>query len=256
MLPVYQSQLSVFNYDSIPPGYYYQAMLTGRPSQRFWHRKKFESVAAMILPSSKVLDLGCGPGSFLSILGKKDGVFGVGLDIASSQIKFARETIQPMFPAGQLQFIAVEPGQYKLPFPDHSFDAVTCIEVIEHIHPFLAAEWLREARRVLRPTGRMLVTTPNYRSLWPIFEMGLERLGPVQYHDQHISRFTPNSLVKFMEAAGFELVDISSIFVVAPFLAEISLGLAEFCHRIEHPSFLKIGSLLVGNFRVFQPHAK
>ncbi len=44
MLPVYQSQLSVFNYDSIPPGYYYQAMLTGRPSQRFWHRKKFESV--------------------------------------------------------------------------------------------------------------------------------------------------------------------------------------------------------------------
>ncbi len=51
----------------------------------------------------------------------------------------------------------------KLPFADHSFDDWVCIEGIEHIEN--PHHLIREARRILRPEGRLLLSTPNVLSL-------------------------------------------------------------------------------------------
>ena len=50
-----------------------------------------------------------------------------------------------------------------LPFADASFDLVTCTEVIEHLEHY--RETLREMYRVLKPTGQLVVTTPNILNL-------------------------------------------------------------------------------------------
>ena len=50
-----------------------------------------------------------------------------------------------------------------LPFADASFDLVTCTEVIEHLEHY--RETLREMYRVLKPAGRLVVTTPNILNL-------------------------------------------------------------------------------------------
>jgi len=50
-----------------------------------------------------------------------------------------------------------------IPFPDSGFDYVVCLEVIEHLDDPLAL--CRELRRVLRPGGRLLISTPNILSL-------------------------------------------------------------------------------------------
>src|SRR5882672_1342509 len=50
---------------------------------------------------------------------------------------------------------------------DERFDAITMIELIEHLPPADARRLLAEARGLLSPQGRLVVTTPNYRSLWP-----------------------------------------------------------------------------------------
>ena len=50
-----------------------------------------------------------------------------------------------------------------LPFADASFDPVTCTEVIEHLEHY--RETLREMYRVLKPTGQLVVTTPNILNL-------------------------------------------------------------------------------------------
>ena len=226
MLPVHNTKLSVYNYDEIPPGYYYNVMKTGRASQRFWHEKKFAAVADAVQGAQRVLDLGCGPGSFLAVLASQNlGIEGTGVDIASGQIDFAKEQIAAQFPTGRLTFDALEPGpNVALPYDDESFDAVTCIEVVEHIHPNLAMRLLLEGQRVLKPGGRMVVTTPNYRSAWPAIELLLEKLSPVKYHDQHINKLTPNSLVKTVESVGMSIKSVRTIFLLAPFVAELSWG--------------------------------
>ncbi|MGZ3713285.1 MAG: class I SAM-dependent methyltransferase [Bdellovibrionota bacterium] len=251
MLPIHRTQNSVFNYTDIPAGYYYEVMLNGHAVQRFWHREKFMEVAKLVknAGAKTVLDFGCGPGSFLAVLGETvPGVQAIGVDIASPQIDFAGKNIASKFP-GNIKFQLLN-GE-KLPYADASFDAVTCIEVIEHIHPFLAAKILAEARRVLKPDGIFVLTTPNYRSFWPMIEWLLERASPVKYHDQHISKFTPNSLVKFLETCGFEISGINSIFVTAPFLNPFSKALAQVVHRFEVKLRPLIGSLLIVQAKPF-----
>lgn len=245
MLPVHRTKNSVFNYTEIPAGYYYDVMLSGHAVQIFWHQEKFREVANILKTAGarKVLDFGCGPGSFLSILANEvPGIDAVGVDIASPQIEFAAKNIAAKHP-GNIRFQLLDAE--RLPYPDGSFDAVTCIEVIEHIHPFLAAKILAEARRVLKPDGVFVLTTPNYRSLWPLIEWALEKASPVKYHDQHISKFTPNSLVKFLEACGFEATGINSIFVFAPFVNAVSKTLAKILHGWEVKLRPLVGSLLI-----------
>ena len=251
MLPIHKAKLSVFNYDEIPAGYYHRVMIEGNAIQRFWHREKFKEVARRIAPEASVLDFGCGPGSFLSVLAEvHPQAKVVGVDVASRQIEYARTTIAPKIPYGRGTFQVLDSESEKLPFPDASFDVVTCIEVIEHIHPYYALRMLLEARRVLKPEGKLVVTTPNYRSFWPLIELALEWLSPVKYHDQHINRYTPNALVKFLESAGFDLNRVDTIFCIAPFLASISPSIASRLHEFERERKSLVGSLLVAEAKI------
>jgi 2-polyprenyl-3-methyl-5-hydroxy-6-metoxy-1,4-benzoquinol methylase len=246
MFPIYKSRFSVFNYDEIPAGYYYQAMTSGHPIQQFWHRKKFEAVCNLIPNAAKVLDIGCGPGSFLSVLGHlKKEVVGVGIDVASRQIEFAKQRVASQFESDRITFQVLDEKIDSMAFPNHSFDYVTCIEVIEHIHPYYALKLLEEARRLLKPGGRVIVTTPNYRSLWPFIEWLLEKKSEVKYHEQHISKFTPNSLVKFLECACLEIINSKSLFLASPFLNSISAPLAEWMLNLENKLIGHLGSLQI-----------
>jgi ubiquinone/menaquinone biosynthesis C-methylase UbiE len=245
-LSIYRSKISVFNYDSIPEGYYYNVMKSGSPIQRFWHEKRFQEIIDRIEDGLKVLDFGCGPGTFLSLLGGlRSNVTATGVDIGSKQIEFARKLIHKQALNDRIQFSIIEEAFKELPFEDKSFDIIASIEVVEHIHPFFAHRVLAEAKRVLKPKGRLLITTPNYRSHWPLIELLLNRLSPVKYHEQHISKFTPQAFVKFIESAGFEIKTINTIFVVAPFLTPLSFRLAELFHQSERKMEPLIGALLV-----------
>lgn len=246
MLPIHKTLKAAYDYDDIPAGYYYQAMLEGPPVQRFWHRRKFEAVAERVSDGSKLVDFGCSAGSFLHVLGEvKTGVRAVGVDIGAAQIEFAREHVATRFPDGRVTFEALTDTSGKLPFDDESVDFVTSIEVVEHLHPAIVHRFFAEARRVLKKSGRLIVTTPNYRSMWPLIELAVERMSPVRYAHQHINKFTPNSLTKVIEGAGFEVTEASTLFVVAPFLAGASAAVANALHGVENAAPHGLGSLLL-----------
>ena len=250
MLPIHRTRLSVYNYEDIPAGYYFEAMKSGHSVQRFWHQKKFTDVAQGLPEAGHILDVGCSAGSFLEMMMTvRPDLTAVGVDIASAQIAFAKKNVEP-FHNGRVQFILLDEKDMSLPFPDASFDAITSIEVIEHIHPHIALRMLMEARRLLKPGGRLIVTTPNYRSSWPLIEWALEKTSPVQYHEQHINKYTPNSLVKFLECAGFQVGSVRSLFVVAPFLAGLSWKFAERVMALEKRFSFLLGSLLVAEATV------
>jgi hypothetical protein len=94
--------------------------------------------------------------------------------------------------------------------------------VIEHLEaPQIS---IREAVRVLCPGGRLLITTPNYRSFWPLMEWAVDRMNmaPKMGGEQHISRFHPSSLKKMLLEAGLRMEYAGSIYGLSPFLSLIS----------------------------------
>lgn len=127
----------------------------------------------------RILDLGCGTGGVLQHL----GVFGkaIGLDPAPEAAVYCRRRNVPMVVGSGLD----------LPFADASFDAVLALDVIEHVADDIAL--LREARRVLRPGGVLVLTVPALPWLWSA-------------HDdvnRHYRRYTLGSLREALHSGGF-----------------------------------------------------
>ncbi len=107
--------------------------------------------AARYAAGAAVLDAGCGSGYGAGELLSAASV--TALDISHDALRHAAESYaRPglRFAQGSLE---------ALPFADASFDMVLAFEVIEHLENWL--EMLREARRVLKPSGVLLVSTPN-----------------------------------------------------------------------------------------------
>jgi ubiquinone/menaquinone biosynthesis C-methylase UbiE len=143
----------------------------------------------------RALDLGCGDGAFTELLAKAVAEV-VGADVAQSALRRARAH-NP-----SLEFRLV-PIDGPLPFDDNAFELVWSSEVIEHVAD--TARWLSEARRVLVPGGRLLLTTPNHARL-AIAVRGVERYS--EPLGDHLHLYTRRSLTEVLHEFGFADVGV------------------------------------------------
>ena len=96
--------------------------------------------------------------------------------------------------------------QKKIDLPTASADSMTLLAVLEHMkHP---AEILKEAARILRPGGVLLVTVPSPASR-PVLEI-LSAVGLVRDEmiHQHENYFTPTELISLSKKAGFSSAEV------------------------------------------------
>lgn len=135
---------------------------------------------------SKILDLGCGTGKILNIL-KQFGET-TGLDSSAKAIAYAKSKGAGTIVLGDAT---------KLPFKKESFDAVTAMELLEHIKDDSGA--LQEWRRVLRQNGVLFLTCPAYMWMW----------GPADKFAHHERRYTRGQLVMLLKRNGFRIVRAS-----------------------------------------------
>jgi len=144
-----------------------------------------------------------------------------------------------------------------LDFEPSSFDRIVCLELIEHLYPDQGLELLRTLRRLLRPDGLLLLSTPNYASAWPLLELLMDRLhlAPRMHQDQHVSRYSRRKLARLGERAGLEVAALGKFCGIAPFAAPLSWAFASRLDRAERAVGSPFGMLLFALWRPRPGHA-
>jgi SAM-dependent methyltransferase len=170
-------------------------------SERTW--RKFEGVWDMleaVLPCESFLDAGCGDGRYLVAVGHGAACL-TGLDLSERILATARSALD----AAGLEADLRQGNLEALPFPDAEFDVALCTQVIEHL---LAPErGVAELVRVLRPGGRLVLTTDNSRALSRVLNAPRTGLAPLvrgrrpAFEFPHRS-FTIREVVDLVEGAG------------------------------------------------------
>lgn len=214
---------------------YYHLALKNNPIQRFWHSKKFEFVSAKINRTPAV-DVGSGPGTFFNIHGDFDGLK-VNLDYSFGQLSYSRKINPGIF--------HINASATDLPFSSGSVFTILLIETIEHFDEGGFNKILGEIMRVLKKGGKAVISTPNYKSIWPFLELVVSAVGPVNYMKQHITHFDSKKLGRILRERGFKIIDKKTILIISPFLAVFSRKLAEFVFKIEQRLFSKCGSVII-----------
>ena len=166
--------------------------------------KNTHNVVAELLgevANRKVLDLPCGEGAF------SKRMFESGADV---------------FSADFLNIIRIPHAQFslvdmngRLPYADEMFDAVVCIDGIEHIEkPF---DFIRECQRIIRKDGVLVISTPNLsalRSRWRYLLTGFHQGEKSPLDESEYTPYHHLSLVSFPElryrlhANGFKVAAV------------------------------------------------
>lgn len=152
----------------------------------------------------RLLDIGCGRGFYFPLY-RALGATIWGVERDSWPLSMARVRGQ------QSEAIVLNASAEALPFADGTFDAVVMSEILEHLPDPVKA--LQEARRLLAPTGLLLVTVPNanYPFSWDPINWVLERTTgrPIRngllagIWANHLRLYTKDHLLDEIRAAGF-----------------------------------------------------
>lgn len=172
-------------------------------ADRFYHlarslmlgrKRRLVSVATK-RNSGTLLDIGSGTGYFASFMQKKGWtVSGIELNEQARDYSVSRFSLKVYPPAGISGF------------GDRSTDCITFWHVIEHLYE--PEMWLREVKRILKDDGRCIIAVPNASSAdaqwfgdqWAALDV-----------PRHLWHFSPPSMMRFIEANGFQCNEIKTL---------------------------------------------
>ncbi|HUO86289.1 MAG TPA: class I SAM-dependent methyltransferase [Thermoanaerobaculia bacterium] len=143
------------------------------------------------LRRGRILDVGCGSYPYF-------------LSHTSFREKLALERQQPADTPPGIRWLELDLNTTpELPFPDRHLDVVTMLAVVEHLDPASLEVLFADIHRVLRPGGRLIVTTPASWSDGLLKLMARLRLVSAEEIDEHVFAYTQPLLGWFFGRAGF-----------------------------------------------------
>ena len=185
-----------------------------KPAYFRLHRHRFKKLLAALPPApARVLEIGTTPGTFTELL-RRAGYEVAGVDLFPDQRAELWRRL-----GVEVRFCNID--EQPLPYASDSFDAVVFSEVIEHLVASPLPP-LREMARVLRPGGRLVITTPNQHYLksrlktladvllgrpfepFKEFERAMQLDGPQRYYN-HSRLYTLEELSWLVERSGLRV---------------------------------------------------
>jgi 2-polyprenyl-6-hydroxyphenyl methylase / 3-demethylubiquinone-9 3-methyltransferase len=164
--------------------------------------------SAVSLAGSRIVDVGCG-GGILSESMARAGAQVLAIDLARPILDVAELHAQATQVSVEYRMISAE--ELALERPD-AFDAVTCMEMLEHVPDPAAA--LGALAKLARPDGDVIVSTLNRKPLaFAVAIIGAEyiaRLLPRGTHE-YLKFIRPSELARWGRAVGLTLVDLTGI---------------------------------------------
>ena len=155
----------------------------------------------------RILDLGCAAGYFLFAMQEK-GWEAYGVEISEDAANYAQSKLGIKVFQGTLNEANLQ---------ENFFDVITLWSVLEHLHAPL--ETLREANRLLKKGGLLIVKVPNIESLESKLFIRLLEGNYVGWHaPQHLYHFSPATLCLIFQRAGFQVVNLQYGFPINPSL--------------------------------------
>lgn len=183
--------------------------------------------ALALRPGERVLDLGCGPGYLAAEMAAEVGPSGSvhGIDVSPSMLAIAAGRARG---EGRAPVHLAEGDVLGVPLPDGAVDAAVCTQVYEYVADMPAA--LAEARRVLRPGGRLLVIDTDWDSI--VWRSGDDaRMARVlaAWDDHLVHRDLPRRLPQLLREAGLrlDLAHVVPLLNIGPDPATYSGGMRE-----------------------------
>ena len=153
----------------------------------------------------RLLDIGCAGGEagrFLLSTGKAAWVSGV--EIEPEQAAIARSKLN--------EVICGDVGNLTLPWPQHHFDCIMCLDVLEHlIDPW---DLLRRLKPLLKSDGYIVASIPNVKFFPVVYNLLIH--NDWQYKDcgvldsTHLRFFTKKTAVEMFTASGYRVEQVAS----------------------------------------------
>jgi len=198
-----------YNFDTIARNYDRMNRLMTAGLDRWWRLygtraacpRQVRKQAARVPTEYKVLDVACGTGDMCLLLARR-GFAVTGVDLSGEMLAIARRKTAGWQPAYQVA------DAEQLPFPDASFDAVTCaFGVRNFVH---LEQGLGEMLRVLKPGGRMVIlelATPDSPVIRPFYNFYTRRvipwLGQRLAGSREAYTYLPRSIERFPKGDAF-----------------------------------------------------
>ncbi len=163
-------------------------------------RRRLVRTALAASKDERILDVGCGPGFYVTELLAEVGDAGavVGVDSSPEMLALAARRA-----ASHPNAAFHRADATSLPVEDESFDAVLCVQVLEYVHD--PGRALAEIRRVLRPGGRAVLWDVDWSTVsWHAADpAGMEQT--LRAWDDHLAHpALPRTLAARLRSAGFE----------------------------------------------------
>lgn len=176
------------------------------------------------------LEIGCAAGFFLAVM-KSAGWKTWGIDLSHSAVKFAKN----------LSLRVVSKDLLSAHFKENFFDAILMGDVFEHVHN--PVEFLREARRILKPGGMLVIKTPTYVNSW-LFRRAYQAAKFLKIFSQkrlkffsilkipwhrsrlnrpyHLYEYDPSCMTTLLESCSFDVCSIDSQIIQFHFFRQVS----------------------------------